>query len=81
MDLGYIHCQVALDFGRSRDYSARGNEVLSPVHDYMCTWDLPYRWSYAETYVHLSDWNLTLDDSITSFLWDHVYEKLNSLLA
>ena len=31
MDLGYIHFQGTLVFEASRDYSARGNEVLCPV--------------------------------------------------
>ena len=43
MDLEYIHCLGALVFAWNRDYSARGNEVLSPVQDHMCTWGLPCR--------------------------------------
>ena len=37
MYLGYIHCQGALFFELNRDYSARGNEVLSTVHNHICT--------------------------------------------
>ena len=62
MDLGHIHCLGPLIFRRDRDYHARGNDLMSLVHDHIWQWDLTCRWSNARTNLHWNNRKLTLDD-------------------